>query len=131
MKEYKLKKYCQYKDCFIICSYNFPEFDNKLYCHKHKLNGMILKRSNTCLKCNKYPTFNYINNHTGIYCKDHKLNNMISVINICLHDNCNKQAQYNFKEFIYIKDYKTKKLLYCKDHKLDNMVNIKILKYKN
>ncbi len=132
MKElnYKLKKYCQFDNCFIIASYNYPNTFSKLYCKKHKLNDMILKRSNTCLKCNKYPTFNYINNNIGLYCNDHKLDKMISVINICIYNSCYKQAQYNYKEFIN-KDYKDKKLLYCKKHKLDNMINIRILKYKN
>jgi hypothetical protein len=93
---------------------------------------MILKRSKTCLKCNKYPTFNYINNNNnGIYCYDHKIIGMISVINICVFNNCNKYAQYNYKEYINKKDYKTKKILYCRNHKLDNMVNIRYHKYKN
>ncbi len=125
MKVYKLKKYCQYNDCYIISSFNYPGCDSKIFCKKHKLNGMILKRSKTCLKCNKYPTFNYNNSTCGLYCKVHKLENMVAVVNTCIYKDCNKQAQYNYK------NYKDKKFLYCKKHKLDNMVNIRILEYKN
>jgi len=90
---------------------------------------MILRRSNTCLKCNKYPTFNYVHNLNGLYCYDHKLNGMISVVNICIYNNCHKKASYNYKEFVNT-DYKNNKLLYCKEHKLENMINIRTLKYK-
>jgi hypothetical protein len=51
---------------------------------------MILKRSKTCLKCNKYPTFNYKNSLSGLYCYNHKLENMVAVINTCIYIDCNK-----------------------------------------
>ena len=52
------------------------------------------------------------------YCSKHKEEGMLNVKDcICIFENCNKQAYYNYIGF--------KEKLYCKNHKLENMVDVK------
>ena len=40
----------------------------------------------------------------------------------CLYKNCNKRANFNYKNY---KELKLKQSIYCKTHKLENMIDIK------
>ena len=41
IKNNKPSKYCNYDNCMIIASYNYPECTKKIYCKKHKKEDMI------------------------------------------------------------------------------------------
>lgn len=75
--------------------------------------------------CKIESSFNF-KGETRKFCNKHKEPGMINVKDvICIYDNCNKQAYYNYSE--------TKEKLYCVEHKLDNMFNVKnkICEYKD
>ena len=67
--------------------------------------------------CKIESSFNF-KGETRKFCNKHKEPGMINVKDvICIYDNCNKQAYYNYSG--------TKEKLYCVEHKLDNMFNVK------
>lgn len=90
----------------------------KLYCCKHRLDGMIII-SKKCLfeNCKKSPCFNYEDEKQGLYCGTHKLDNMVNIISPkCLYPNCKTLPSFNFIDGVGSK--------YCKKHKLDGMINM-------
>ena len=111
---------CIYNNCKKYPSFNYPENKKRLYCSKHKKDGMIFTRNKKkCIekKCNTAPIFNYDYEKTPKYCSKHKKNGMIDIKNKkCIENNCIKRAHYNY---IY-----EKKLLYCLNHKKDGMINL-------
>jgi hypothetical protein len=75
--------------------------------------------------CKIESSFNF-KGETRKFCNKHKEPGMINVKDvICIYENCNKQAYYNYNG--------TKEKLYCVKHKLDNMFNVKskICDYNN
>ena len=102
---------CIIDGCKISPSYNFINM-KRMYCSKHKLDGMIDLKHKLCEYefCKKIPCYNYKNEKKGKYCKIHKTDGMINVSgNKCL--NCDTIAVFNFKGL--------KKGIYCSKHKLD------------
>lgn len=72
--------------------------------------------------CKIESSFNF-KGETRKFCNKHKEPGMINVKDvICIYDNCNKQAYYNYSE--------TKEKLYCVEHKLENMINVSSSKCK-
>ena len=95
--------------------FNYQGDKKRLYCSKHKLDGMVNVGRDSCLNCGKTPNYNYQGETSGLYCSTHKLQNMVDVKNKkCL--NCNRQPNFNYKG--------DKTALYCSKHKLDKMVNV-------
>lgn len=73
----------------------------------------------TCLDCNKIPSFNFPDQKKGIYCADHKKPQMRDVIHpSCLE--CDKRPHFNFPD--------QTRGIYCAEHKKLGMLSIMIPK---
>jgi hypothetical protein len=112
---------CIEKNCNVNACFNFLNEQKRLYCSKHKKEGMINIVSKKCLEehCNKQPNFNLQGIKEGIYCSEHKKDSMIDVKNKkCIELECNSITPcFNYKN--------EKKGIYCDKHKKEDMVNIK------
>ena len=115
----KPSKLCVYHDCYKTASYNFPGKKERLYCSKHKREGMMLVRK-FCTEpgCAVYPAFNYPGEKKRLYCVKHKKEGMINIIGkICIELGCKKHSSFNFPG--------EKERLYCAKHKKEGMVLVK------
>jgi len=111
---------CIYPDCKTHPTYNFEGETKRLYCSRHKLDGMINVKSETCIhsNCKKRPSYNFEGEAKALYCAPHKLDGMIDIVSeTCIYPNCKTQPCYNF-------EWQSKKL-YCSIHKLDGMINVR------
>jgi len=119
MIDVKHKK-CAFENCNVRPCYNFIGMKPK-FCVAHKENDMIdlTKNKNKilCLHCSKYAKYGLQNNEPE-YCKEHKKDKMINLIDkICIHENCDKTANFGYG-----------KPEYCSLHKKNDMLNIKTKK---
>jgi len=115
-----MPRQCQEADCTKAPSYNYPNESQRLYCPKHKKDGMIsVVRQKMCITCNQSTAlFNYPEEEEMLYCaKDAKLGmiNLKTKNKICVHQGCTTRSYYN---------YKGKKAAYCSKHKLVDMINV-------
>jgi len=111
---------CIHEGCKIQPVYNYKGETKRLYCLKHKLEGMVNIASQKCIHngCNIRPVFNKECLTNALYCFKHKLEGMVNVLsNTCIHEGCKIRPAFN-------KEGETK-LLYCSKHKLDRMIDIK------
>ena len=114
---------CIIDGCITNPIYNYEGETKRLYCLKHKLNGMINVKHKTCNfdGCKTRPTYNYENETKPLYCSIHRLHNMIDITHLkCIENNCKNRASFN--------NEKETKPLYCSKHKLHNMIDIKNLR---
>ena len=108
---------CIVEGCKISPSFNYNGETIRLYCAKHKKEGMVnVKYRTTCLECDKQPSFSYEGETKRLYCATHKKEGMVNVKyrTTCLE--CDKQPIFNF-------ECETKGL-YCATHKKYGMVNV-------
>jgi len=76
-----VSKRCEYENCKKMPSFNYPDKTNKIYCFKHKLEGMINVKNDKCKykNCKIVANFNYYGNKNALYCAKHKLDNMVDI----------------------------------------------------
>lgn len=140
------KQTCIESNCDNNALYNYKNEKGYKYCNDHKqtriVNGevelMYNKSRKLCIhdKCYKIAKYDE-NNNEGYgrkYCKDHTLIELINLTNninlnetigsnksktsnkICIIDNCNVTANFNYKNLLPE---------YCATHKNDDMINVK------
>lgn len=140
------KQTCNESNCDNNALYNYKNEKGYKYCNDHKqtriVNGevelMYNKSRKLCIhdKCYKIAKYDE-NNNEGYgrkYCKDHTLIELINLTNninlnetigsnksktsnkICIIDNCNVTANFNYKNLLPE---------YCATHKNDDMINVK------
>jgi very-short-patch-repair endonuclease len=101
-------------------SCNYPGEKKRLYCGKHKLDGMINVLKHYCAfkGCQTTPSFNYEGETKGLYCKMHILPDMVNVVSHrCMHEGCNKpNPRFNYEGEIGG--------IYCIVHQLDGMTDV-------
>ena len=83
--------------CGTIPTFNFPTFNECLYCAKCKLPGMINVKDKKCLTetCETIPCFNFENESKGIYCTVHKKEGMVNIKNIKIKLNRKRKRDIN------------------------------------
>ncbi len=118
---------CKFENCDKVPSFNY-EGQKRLYCYKHKFEGMTNVVSQMCQyeNCKKQSYFNYDGQTFGMFCKKHKLEDMIDVKNTkCQYEECNKIPYFNFE--------KQTRGIFCGTHKLKGMINVvsKTCQYEN
>lgn len=120
------RKKCIHPKCNKRPGYNFPNEKVPLYCHDHKLNGMvdIVNRSCPLPNCYRQPRYNYMGNKTGMFCSDHKEQGMVDVLTKrCKSEWCDIMAVkkkfkgycyncfvHNYPNDVLSRNYKTKEL---------------------
>jgi len=117
---FKGKGICREEKCTLQGCFNFPGEKERLYCSKHKLQGMIDIAHKRCIfkGCDTRASFNIKGEKTGLYCYQHKIQEMVNVVSKrCSFEDCDTAACFN------IKGQKT--ALYCSKHKITAMVDIK------
>jgi hypothetical protein len=111
-------KTCAEPGCNTLPSYNFKGMKKRLYCMKHKKEGMISAFNNTCIEkeCVTRANFNYPNQKKKIYCLTHKKDGMINVgRRLCAYDKCTKTPSHNYDT--------ESSPLFCSEHKKVDMIN--------
>jgi hypothetical protein len=111
-------KRCLYNTCDKLPTFNYPTEKKRLYCDKHKLDGMINIKNKKCSQptCNKIPNYNFDFEKKPLYCVAHKKEKMVDVKNSkCISNDCIKRPMYNLCG--------EKRPLYCLIHKSNNMIN--------
>jgi hypothetical protein len=107
---------CKEKNCTVRPSFNNQGETKRLYCFKHKKEGMInVNNHKMCVDCNVIPTFNNKGQKKGLYCSTHKKEGMVDVKHKkCLE--CEVIPTFNNEG--------QKKGLYCSTHKKEGMVDV-------
>ena len=109
---------CVYDGCQTSPSYNY-EGNARLYCSKHKKEGMVNVKDTRCFRngCKTSPSYNYEGELKPLYCATHKKEGMSNIVNKrCFQEGCKKQPAFNNDGM---------KPLYCATHKKEGMINTK------
>ena len=133
----KYAKFCKDVNCEKYAYYNFENEKKKLYCRKHKEDGMVNKITKTIendskckyLDCKKFTNEDFCNMHrykclscdvrikTDKLCKEH-------INPKCNYEKCNRDANYR-KLRIGNCTLKNTNFEYCSYHRPTNSINIK------
>jgi hypothetical protein len=116
----KKNKTCVFENCKTLPSFNMKGQTERLYCAKHKKEGMINVINQLCIfeNCKTLPSFNTEGEPIALYCTKHKKDGMINVKDkTCIHPNCKTIPNYNKKG--------EPTALYCVKHKKNDMIDIK------
>jgi len=110
---------CKYPNCKTWPNFNFEGEKSRIYCKKHKLEGMINITNKRCGErgCKLQPSYNFPGEKLRIYCLNHKKEGMIDVNHkTCKENKCKKRPSYNFPG--------EKPGLYCAKHMKEGMINV-------
>lgn len=108
---------CEYEDCHIHASYNYPHETKSRFCTTHKLDGMVNLRKQTCqhIGCKKVPSFGF-KGYPRTSCGQHKEDGMINVVaKYCEYEGCDISASFAFKG---------EKARFCRTHAEEGMVSV-------
>lgn len=108
---------CEFADCHIVASYNYPLETKSRFCTTHKLVGMVNLRKRTCQHagCKKSPSFGFKGN-SSTRCSSHKEDGMVNLISKqCEHEGCDISASFAFTG---------EKPRCCQTHADEGMVNV-------
>ena len=125
--------------CQKYASYNYSGETKRIFCTKHKLEGMVDIRHHKCIYdgCTRNAYFNFTNLNSvydmndlnscstnastnALYCSIHKSLGMLNVIT----KKCRASGCFTFPNFNYA-DNGVKTGIYCSLHKLDGMIDVK------
>jgi len=108
---------CEFEDCVVGASYNYPHETKHRFCSTHKLEGMVNLSIRHCQApgCSKCSSFGF-KGHSSTHCATHKEEGMINVISkYCEHDECDIYATFAFKG---------EKPRFCQTHSEEGMVGV-------
>jgi len=117
---------CEYPDCKLRPSFNFPGIKRPRFCASHRMEGMVYPRSGkktektTCRfeGCTSKPFFNFVGINVPKYCADHRQEGMVVLyrprVQLCESESCTKASRYNFPG--------QKKKKFCEAHKQPGMI---------
>jgi hypothetical protein len=119
-------KTCIHPGCKVQPYYNMEGETKRLYCAKHKLEGMIDIKHHRCEfnDCNISPSYKYDSDTHCRFCSTHKLDGMVDG----KHKKCQEEGCMTSPSYNYECEDKPK---YCVEHKLDDMIDIKHDKCEN
>jgi ferredoxin-like protein FixX len=108
---------CKEKNCTVRPSFNNQGETKRLYCFKHKKEGMInVNNHKMCIDCNVRASFNVKGEKNPLYCSKHKKQGMIDITAKKCVD-CDVQPSFN--------NQGETKPLYCFTHKKEGMIDVK------
>lgn len=119
------KRCCQTVGCGREASFNFEQSSERIYCTKHKQDGMVnVKNKNSLCRadgCKSRPSYNVEGSARPLFCVTHKTDDMVDVVTFrCIADGCSSQPSFN-------EQGKTK-AIYCGTHKRNGMVDVRSAK---
>lgn len=110
---------CEFEDCKIQASCNYPHEKKRILCSFHKVEGMVNLAISRCRTpgCSKCASFGF-KGHSPIHCTKHKEDGMINVISkYCEYDGCDIYASFAFKG---------EKQRFCKRHAEEGMIGVTV-----
>ena len=108
---------CEYEDCHIQASCNYPYESKRVRCSTHKLEGMVNISIQRCRApgCSTCASFG-LKGHSPTHCTKHKEEGMTNLISkYCEHDGCDIYASFAFKG---------EKPRFCQTHAEDGMIGV-------
>ena len=72
---------CKFKNCKVNPSYNFKNNTTRLYCNRHRLEGMVNLKVKMCIfkDCNEMAMYGLKTDRINIFCKNHKNEQHVNV----------------------------------------------------
>jgi len=108
---------CEFEDCMISASCNYPQETKHRFCATHRLEGMVNLKIRKCQYsgCKKASSFG-VKRHSPTHCATHKEEGMTNVMSkMCEHDGCDMCASFALPN---------ERARFCKTHSEDGMVNV-------
>lgn len=76
----KNKWFCKSSGCERAPLYNLPGRSHRIYCSKHREDGMVNVQSCLAPGCSKAPSYNAPGRMSGTYCAKHRSTGMVNVL---------------------------------------------------